>query len=113
MARKKKGKISKTASTGFNVLSDSVLVFAGVAIALIGKNLAATYIPSSQQSFYPYAIELGTGIAAGLITHSAPGLAKPLLAGSLVAMGLTAAASITANTPESNLFQTQQQFLAL
>ena len=111
--RKKKGKISKTASTGFNVLSDSILVLGGVLIALMGKNLATYYIPSSQQSFYPYAIELGTGITVALIMHSAPDLAKPLLAGSLVAMGLTGAASITANTSQSNLFQTRQQYLTV
>jgi hypothetical protein len=111
MARKKKGKIIKTASEGFSVIGDSVLVFSGAVIALLAKNIAASYIPASQQGFYPYAIELGSGIVVGLITHSVSGVSKPLLAGSLVAMGLTGVASMTANTPESNLFQLEQRFL--
>ena len=111
MARKRKGKIAKTASQGFDVIGDAVLVFSGAVIALLAKNITATYIPASQQGVYPYAIEIGSGVLVGLITHSVSGVSKPLLAGSLVAAGLTGVASMTANTQESNLFQIQQQFL--
>ena len=113
MARKRKGKIAKTASEGFNVISDAVLIFSGAVIALLAKNIAASYIPATQQGIYPYAIELGSGVIVGLITHSVSGVSKPLLAGSLVAMGLTGVASMTANTQESNLFQLEQKFLPI
>lgn len=111
--RRKKSKVIKTASEGFSVIGDSVLVFSGAVIALLAKNIAASYIPQAQQGVYPYAIELGSGVIVGLITHSVSGVSKPLLAGSLVAMGLTGVASMTANTQESNLFQLQQQFLPI
>ena len=103
----------KYSDSDFKIIQDSLFVSAGLLISLLAKNAVAELDPASQQSFYPYAIELGSGIGLALISRMATGeVSKPLFAGSLVAMALTGVSAITANTNESMLFQTAPKFLA-
>ena len=113
MAKAKKGNKRKSTNTGFSIISDTILVSGGLLVGLLAKNLVAQLDPASQQSFYPYAIELGSGIGLALLSKATTGgISKPLFAGSLVAMALTGVSAMTANTNESMLFQTQPQYLA-
>ena len=113
MATKRKINRKKSCDSNFKIISDAILVSGGLLIALLAKNAIAEFDPASQQSFYPYAIELGSGIGLALISKMTMGeVSKPLFAGSLVAMALTGVSAITANTNESMLFQTKPQFLA-
>ncbi len=110
MAKKSKKKYK---DTGFNIIQDALFVSGGLLISLLAKNAVAELDPASQQSFYPYAIELGSGVGLALLSKMTTGeVSKPLFTGSLVAMALTGVSALTANTNESMLFQTKPQFLA-
>ena len=113
MATKRKTNKKKSGDSNFKIISDAIFVSGGLLVALLAKNAIAELDPASQQSFYPYAIELGSGIGLALISKMTTGeVSKPLFAGSLVAMALTGVSALTANTNESMLFQTAPQFLA-
>ena len=108
-----KTKRSYKRKSDFNIIGNTILISGGLLAALLAKNVVAELYPQVQQSFYPYAIELGSGIAFALSSKLlGADMAKPILAGSLTAMALTGVSAMTANTNQSMLFQPTPKFLA-
>ncbi|MHB8387752.1 MAG: hypothetical protein ACYC97_02105 [Metallibacterium sp.] len=116
MAKRKKAKTTKSSSGGGNVFSDSIIAFLGLGTTLIIKNIVSETYPPAQASFYPYAVEAGTGLLMALLSKKMTGkVSDALIIGNLSALGLTGVSSLTANNSNrvvSTLFQTQPQFLA-
>jgi hypothetical protein len=116
MAKAKKPKTNKKSSSGSNVFSDAIIAFLGLGATLIVKNIASEVYPPSQASFYPYAVEAGTGLLMALLSKKMTGkVSDALVIGNLSALGLTGVSALTANNSNrviNTLFETQPKFLS-
>ena len=108
-----KRKSRRRKNIGF--IGEAILVSGGLLVSLLAKNAVAKLEPVTEQSFYPYAVELGSGIGLAIIAKAVDkksSLAEPILIGSLAAIALTGVSALTANTNENMLFQPAPKFLA-